>query len=56
MSFIRLKSILRRNKTTNHPQIILEECKYTIKNLKEINILVMALKRAHLMNQIISLE
>ena len=52
MSLIKLESILRTKENGYYPQTFLEECKYDV---KEIDVLIMALKKAHLMNQIMNL-
>ena len=52
---IMLESILRIKEYCYHPQIFLEECKHDVNNIKRIDVLIMTLIKAHLINQIMYL-
>ena len=52
---IKLESIYRSRESLYYPQVFLEECKNEVKNIKRTRH-IMALKKAHLMNQIMNLR
>ena len=45
VSLIKLESIIRSEETLHYPQTILEECKYDVKNIKKVDVLLMSLKK-----------